>query len=441
MNILHAAYSYYPNQWGGTEVYVRGLVRHLQSRGHRATVLAAVTEEVLKDTGVFFEDRFLKIGLYEYENTPVIGCVIHPTTDEIYSRHHEGWQASWAAFFEKYQTGRPGFDLLHLHANTPLVSAALAGAAREAFPRAKTLFSYHVADTCPKGSLMYFDRETCGAVPELKTCTACALKTRLGVGEPWARLAGWLMPNLPISTKLPSLARLKYLTGLSLESFQRFEKQVDRWLVFSPQIEVALSRLGVPTDRVEVIRHGADDFRPSAARGTGAEPVFLYVGRFKKLKGLPTLLRAWLGLPENSGRKLWVVGGGAGLERSLAQLIDRAKKRTDIEFLGTMETENLQALMSQAHCVLIPTEWVETGPLVFHEAVAAGANVIASNIGGCASLVEFYGEGCEVFRMGDISDLREKIQAFRYRPIRKEVMSQSVHYAKVFDEYQKLLKA
>lgn len=440
MHVLHAAYNYYPHHWGGTEVYVRGLVRHLQAQGHRATVLAAIPAGTGDETGVFFEDKHLKISLYEYENTPVIGCAVHPTTDEIYSRHNPAWAASWSAFFKKYRAEVPGsdFDLLHLHASTPLVSAALAGTVKSAFPGIRTLFSYHVADSCPKGSLMYFDRETCATAPNLRICTACTLKTRLGVGEPLAKWIGAVMPNRSISTKLPSLARTKFLTGLALRSFGRLHAQVDRWLVFSPQIQVALEKLGVATKNIQVIRHGADEHyrRADRLRQPGLPQIFIYVGRFKKLKGLPTLLRAWLGLPESTDRTLWVVGDGQDLEPAFAKLVEQAKTRTDIAFLGTMDAAPLAERMAQAHCAVIPTEWVETGPLVFHEAVAAGANVIASNIGGCAALAAFYGEGCTTFEMGNVADLRSKIAQFRYQPSPKKVMDHSEHYAQVVEQYR-----
>ncbi len=442
MNILLATYNYYPYDWGGSEVYVRGLVRHLQKQGIQATILAAIPAEAIEDCEVVFEDKYLKIGLYEYESTPVIGCVLNPTTDEIYSRYNPAWKAAWLAFFKKYQQENGPFDLLHLNANTPLISAALAEGVKEVFPKIKTLFSYHVADTCPKGSLMYFDREDCTMQPNVQTCTACTLHTRLGMAEPVAKLAARLMPNLSISPKLPSIFRLKYLTNLSLDSFGRFAKQVDRWHVFAPQIEAALYKLGITSSRIAVIRHGADEHYLEA-RGEMREvrggTVFIFVGRFKKLKGLPTLLKAWMGFEEKDGRKLWIVGGGNDLEPGLASLLEKARTRTDIEFLGTMEAKDLKEKMAQAHCIVIPTEWVETGPLVFHEAIAVGTNVIASNIGGCAALAEYYGEGCQTFRMGDVADLQEKIKGFQYRPIRKKVMGQNEHYSLVVKEYEALL--
>jgi glycosyltransferase involved in cell wall biosynthesis len=444
MNLLLATYNYYPYNWGGTEVYVRGLVRHLQKQGFQATVLAAIPAAAMKDCEVLFEDQHLTIGLYEHENTPVIGCVLNPTTDEIYSRYNPAWKAAWTAFFKKFQLQNGNFDLLHLNANTPLVSSALAEAMKEVFPTIKTLYSYHVADTCPKGSLMYFDRETCTVQPQVQTCTACTLHTRLGMAEPMAKLAARLMPTWSISPTLPSILRLKYLTKKALGSFARLEKQVDKWHVFSPQIEVALRQFGVAQSRITVIRHGADEqyLQPSTVHlpiAIGTSTVFIFVGRFKKLKGLPTLLKAWMDLEEKDGRKLWIVGGGNDLEPGLASLLEKAKTRTDIEFLGTMEARELKEKMAQAHCIVIPTEWVETGPLVFHEAVAVGANVIASDIGGCAALAEYYGEGCQTFRMGDVADLQEKIKGFQYRPIRKKVMGQNEHYSLVIKEYEALL--
>ncbi|MCB9338341.1 MAG: glycosyltransferase family 4 protein [Lewinellaceae bacterium] len=445
MNILIATYNYYPYNWGGSEVYVRGLVRYLHKQGIQATVLAAIPPEALKDCEVVFEDEFLKIGLYEYEQTTIIGCVLNPTTDEIYGRYNPRWKASWTAFFRQFQQGKEAFDLLHMNANTPLISPVLSEALREVFPNIKTLFSYHVPDSCPKGSLLYFDRENCTVNPNQQICTACTLNNRLGVAEPAAKLLAGLMPSSSLSPKLPSILRTKYLVGLSLKSFDLLSRQVDRWHVFGRQIRDFIIKKGIPSSHIALIQHGAEELYLTAGAGKDEreqmhETIFIFIGRFKKIKGLHTLLKAWMGLEQSDSRRLWVVGDGKDMKPDLVKLLEKAKTRTDIEFLGTMEAAALKDKTAQAHCIVIPSEWVEIGPLVLHESVAVGTNVIASNVGGCGALVEYYGEGCQTFRMGDVADLQQKIRDFKYQPIHKKVMGQTEHYGLVLKEFNKLLE-
>jgi hypothetical protein len=104
-------------------VYVHGLAKFLQRQGHDVQVLAAVPEEALNDCELVYQDEFLRAGRYEHDGVTVTGCVNHPTGEETYSRFNPRWKTSWLHFFEKTWQGEP-LDLLHMHANTALVSSA-----------------------------------------------------------------------------------------------------------------------------------------------------------------------------------------------------------------------------------------------------------------------------------------------------------------------------
>ena len=439
-NILLATYSYYPYHWGGSEVYVRGLAKRLVQEGFGVSILAAIPEKALDNCKLIHKDKFLKIGIYRHEGIDIIGCVIDPTTDEIYGRYNPNWVRSWLRFLKKYWPGK-NLDFFHMHANTPLVSAALSEAVKRYFPKVKTLFSYHVADSCPKGSLLYFNQTTCSISPNLKTCTACVMNHRWEINERTAKILATIWPDRFFPKAAPAKLRPKYLTKLALESFSRFAKHIDHWHVFSPQIATAIKGYGIKPENISVIRHGADDhyFNKSTANRCMTSAIFVYIGRFKKLKGLHTLLNAWNTLEENNNRKLWIIGDGKELESDLEHLIKKSKKRSDISFLGTLNVEDLREKLEQAHCIIIPSEVVETGPLVFHEAVACGTNVIASNIGGCASLVKYYGKGCQTFLTGDAESLLEKIKSFQFLKINKKVLSQTDHYTRLLKEYDRML--
>ncbi len=443
--VLLATYNYYPYNWGGSEVYVRGLAKYLTAKGNTVRILAAIPESALGDCETVYTDSYLRIGLYKFEGIEIIGCVNSLSTEEIYSRYNVEWKKSWINFFKKYWTFPP-IDLLHMHANTALIGAALSEAIKSFFPNAKTLFSYHVADTCPKGTLMYFNKSTCTVTPSVETCTACMMNDRWHISPNLAKLLAKVWPDRYLPNYVPAKLRPKYLTNLSLESFYRFEKNIDHWHVFSPQIETALNKLDVLSKNISILRHGIDDHYFTEINGRQAEYertnstlIFMFIGRFKKIKGLSTLLNTWMGLDEKDDRKLWVIGSGDGLEKSLNKLIDKSKLRNDVEYFGFMNVKELRYKLSQAHCLMIPSEVVETGPLVFHEAMACGTNVIASDMGGCASLATFYGEGCHSFQTGNAEKLRKKIKGFKFLPIEKRVMSQQAHYSFLLKEYDDLL--
>ena len=91
-HILLATYSYYPYHWGGSEVYVQGLAKRLIADGYKVKILASVPEVGLKDCDLVYNDEYLQIGIYEHKGVEVIGCVLDPSREEIYSRYNPNWE-------------------------------------------------------------------------------------------------------------------------------------------------------------------------------------------------------------------------------------------------------------------------------------------------------------------------------------------------------------
>lgn len=75
MNILLPTYSYYPYNFGGTEVYVSGLADFLQRQGHEVTVIAGMPQQAFTDYPVFYEDAELRTVNYHFNNVRVIGII------------------------------------------------------------------------------------------------------------------------------------------------------------------------------------------------------------------------------------------------------------------------------------------------------------------------------------------------------------------------------
>ncbi len=445
MLIILATYGYLPHYWGGSESYVHWLGQYLQSRGHKPVVIAGATDEHLDKTTLFYEDGHLRAGHYVYEGIPVIACANRVTTREIYSKFHPAWKTSWTRLLKKYWEGKPPVSLLHLHALSSLVNASLIEGAKSVFPAIKTLYSYHVPESCPKGTLLYFNQSMCGVNPELSVCTACILRDKLNTSAFAAKLLEKVMPGILLPDPVPAQLRTRELTDLSIQAYRHFAGQIDHWLVFSHQIENTLLRYGISPGKIQVIRHGIDsnflteNTTAAPQKMTEQPTIFVFVGRFKMVKGIHTLLRAWMGLEESPARRLWLIGGDRDLDPRIAELLEKSKSRKDIEQLGVLPVEEVRSRLEQAHCIVIPSEWVEIGPLTLHEAIACQTNVIASDIGGCAELAAFYGETCQTFRMGNAADLKNKIKDFQYRLVDKKVRSQSEHNELIVREYERVL--
>lgn len=70
------------------------------------------------------------------------------------------------------------------------------------------------------------------------------------------------------------------------------------------------------------------------------------------------------------------------------QLLNLVKHDTRISFKSPVSAKQIVNLLTDYDLLAVPSQWLETGPLVVLEAFAAGIPVIGSNLGGIAELVQ-----------------------------------------------------
>lgn len=141
------------------------------------------------------------------------------------------------------------------------------------------------------------------------------------------------------------------------------------------------------------------------------EPYFLFFGRLDKVKGIETLVRAFINvayeLPDEW--KLKIVGDGpqrGDIEHLLAETDESIRKR--IELLGYKSGEELQSIVANARFAVMPSVWRENMPYSGMEALAAGTPIIGADIGGIPELVR-EGETGLLFKHGDVGALSEAL--------------------------------
>jgi glycosyltransferase involved in cell wall biosynthesis len=131
---------------------------------------------------------------------------------------------------------------------------------------------------------------------------------------------------------------------------------------------------GLSPDRIIVKPHFA--WRVKRREGPGT--YFLFLGRLSAEKGVDTLLHAW----KQTQAKLLVVGDGPERGRL------RALAPAGVEFRGTVEPDEVSALLRHARALVVPSRWYEGAGRVVLEAYAAGVPVLASRIGALPEVVE-----------------------------------------------------
>ena len=126
-----------------------------------------------------------------------------------------------------------------------------------------------------------------------------------------------------------------------------------------------------------------------------------FLGRVAPEKGIDVLLRA-LRLVKTRV-ELDIYGIGSDIGNGISD-IGNAKVR----WLKPVKPEQVVETIRKYDALVVPSVWLETGPLVVLEAFAAGVPVIGSRLGGIAEMVNEGVDGL-LFHPGDAADLAEKL--------------------------------
>jgi glycosyltransferase involved in cell wall biosynthesis len=113
-----------------------------------------------------------------------------------------------------------------------------------------------------------------------------------------------------------------------------------------------------------------------------------YVGRLHPTKGMDVVLRA-LAASQDLRLTLDVYGVAqdADGERYRDELRTLGASDPRVRFQAPLVPDRVVETLSSYDATVVPSQWLETGPLTVLESFAAGTPVIGSNLGGIAELV------------------------------------------------------
>ena len=192
--------------------------------------------------------------------------------------------------------------------------------------------------------------------------------------------------------------RMSGLVELRHRAFRALMREVDRVIALSRWTRELLLLNGVAPEKIVVSSQGLP------ARGLGEQPRgealkepplrIAFLGRLDPSKGADVLIRALLGLP-SAAIELHVYGivqGDSDREHE-KQLRALAAADSRITFRVAVPAEQVLTLLQSYHAVAVPSQVMETGPLVVLQAFAAGVPVVGSNLGGIAERVSHDANG------------------------------------------------
>lgn len=116
---------------------------------------------------------------------------------------------------------------------------------------------------------------------------------------------------------------------------------------------------------------------------TQARKYFLFFGRLSHEKGVGTLIKTFLQIPN---AQLLIVGTGPE-EASLRKMVADSNAM-NIEFAGYKNGDDLKSIICNASFIVVPSEWYENNPMTIVESYTMGVPVIGSRIGGIPEIIE-----------------------------------------------------
>ncbi|NEU71612.1 glycosyltransferase family 4 protein [Hassallia byssoidea VB512170] len=379
MKVIQVPFCFYPDPVGGTEVYVAALSGYLQQQ--QVSVIVAAPAAVSQS--------------YFYHNIPVYRFAVSNKVENIREIYGEGDLQAALEFNRILEAEQP--DLVHLHAFTSGVSLRLVQAAKAR--QIPVVFTYHTPTvTCQRGTLMHWGTQICDGKLNLHTCAQCTLQglglpktAAIAIGSLPPQIGYWLS-NFNLQGKAWTALRMTELMKLRHAAIDNLLSEVDRIVAVCNWVKDVLLVNHVPSEKITVIRQGLCHDLPEkiiSRQQSGIQPTLkiAFLGRLDPTKGIHILIAAMLGVPDLP-IKLDIYGISHAGNATYQQELQMAANDPRIDFKPAVPAEQVTATLTNYDLLAVPSQWLETGPMVVLEAFAAKVPVIGSNLGGIAELVQ-----------------------------------------------------
>jgi glycosyltransferase involved in cell wall biosynthesis len=369
---LHVPFGFFPDPVGGTEVYVAELAAALARQRHPAIVAAPGGRD----------------SEYVHDGLPVHRFAVSNRITDLSALYGQSEEEAVKRVDQILERELP--DVFHMHAFTRACSVGLVRAAKAR--NIPVVFTYHTPTvSCQRGTLLEFGDHPCDGRVDLARCTGCTLQG-LGVNAFASRVLG----QTPIAIgHLVEAARLQGggWTALRMSSLIERRRQAiaelfslaDRIVALTPWVRDLLNANGVPKHKIVVSPHGISDTLPRTRRTSriSSRIRIAHLGRLDPVKGTALLIRA-LGMIPQASIDLDIFGIVQGqtevnVRTELHRLADADGRVT---FRDAIDHRTVVDRLAEYDLVAVPSQWLETGPLVVLEAFAAGVPVLGSALGG-----------------------------------------------------------
>jgi glycosyltransferase involved in cell wall biosynthesis len=409
MKTLHllGTSAYLPWSIGGSIIFCHRLCQNLQTLGIQ--VLVAIHQH--------YSGRE-PLGEHIYEGVPVIVLPPIPDSNEripIYSRVTKD-----AVGFEKLLTEYKA-DIVHFHDFTAEAGITHMQLAKKA--ACKVVMTYHTqGNSCSQHGLLYQGKQVCDGQILLQRCSECRLSVA-GLPPLLGKLPALWSPtwlNAEDSNKLSRVLTTRQMTEVFRNSWQQMLDLVDALHVHANWVENIVKLNGCPSEKIHFFRTAGPNPIQSQKKELLKDGLLriAFVGRSTIIKGMHVLVEAVKLLPTQLPIKVTCFYSEVNFEEQEYGFQLQKRLEEDARFevkYGVPNNELLSLLANYYDVSVVPSLWLETGPLTVLEAFAAGLPVIGSRLGGIAELVQDGIDGL-LFEPGNSQELARIIQRLLEEP-------------------------
>ncbi len=441
MRILYITHLYPPDFTAGVEVFAKTTAELLHGRGHDVRVITTRKDIALRDLST---REVSPVGGAEDGGVSVLEVVNNLfAKDFVETYRRPAIDALVGAEIDRWKP-----DVVHVHHLLYLSSGILEECKRRGIPVAMTLHDFWLG--CARfGQLLHANGSRCVTV-DAERCATCLPSLNWRQSNSARRLAkavNAVAETAGINLKGPLIAARRFRDARGLDpavagaggsteewrppseaeaaEFEGYTRErlrylielvnrtVDRIVLPAAFMREWYSGFGLDPAKMVVETTGVDwegaQSEPRVPRRPDGPVRFLFLGSLVPHKGAHILMNAWAGLPADVavGAALRMFGPDQHQPAYVSALRARAGA-LGIEFGGQLGREEVRRAMAATDVLVVPSRWLEIRPLVMLEAYAAGARVIATDLGGMREAIDDGLPG-RVVPEGDAGALQEAI--------------------------------
>ena len=378
MKTIQAVARYFPEKCGGIQTHLNEILPYLQAQGVDSKIVAGHKQ---KTPSNYIHEGF---EVYRYPVYP------EPASEPLYGNHFHGGFEDFAQWLKLQKA-----DIYHQHMWEPRCGLPHLKLAKEL--GYSTVVSIRLPHPiCARNTLMYKGKEACSGKINISHCSHCC-------GFPGS-LPTQLFDSLKLIPEINNrLFSNKYYKKLLIPAriagrqygLQKLVEYADRIVVMSEWVRQALLINGVPDQKVFLLKHGISNaFIPEAKIPRKPDGKFKigFLGRWSPTKGVHILVEAIKQLPVDLPVELTI--HGVPQEDSYKQMVlRRINNDPRIKVAPQVKRKDLSSILLGFDMLAVPSQWLETGPMVVLEAQAHGLPVLGSDLGGIAEKVAHQKDG------------------------------------------------